>query len=325
MNCGCKSFGSVTVDVEKSRAKKSHELAAAQVNPRQAAPCSSPCLRSCLEPPSVRGPPLPPARRALFESHSAAVGATRDAISCLPPPRVIGDADSNALGNSSEATTQSDLRRGATQSRAQRKEQSRGEQRESSTGANSPALGCTLARQTAHSTQLDPPRSHSRTRPPLLLSPHLAQMSVLSHHFQQQRKNDAVLQRTNLKPQQQAAPQKSAAPLVASAPAVASAGSSQDIRSLAAAARKGTIGWDDLSDTEVLLRKWDMQLQFGPSTGMTRMERWERANAMGLNPPSFIRDLLQSMQLAGAEKKPTVKSGSGSHSVFHTTVHGREA
>lgn len=146
-------------------------------------------------------------------------------------------------------------------------------------------------------------------------------MSILSHHFQQQRKTAADVPRNNLKAS--ITPSVSSSPPPAVAPASAA---SKDIRALAASAREGTIGWEDLSDSEVLLRKFDMELKFGPSTGMTRMERWDRANAFGLNPPQYIRELLQQTVAAAAEKKSQSKNGSGSgaHSVFHTTVHGRE-
>ena len=181
-------------------------------------------------------------------------------------------------------------------------------------------------RSNPHLSKLDPHsihphshrNSHIRSHPPSHRT-----MSVLSHHFQQQRKSE-VQQRNNLKQQQQTLPQtQSSTPAIASVPAP-SADSSKDLRALAASARSGTIGWEDLSDAEVLLRRWDMDLKFGPSTGMTRMERWERALAFGLNPPTYIRELLQSMQLDTQDQKPLIKNGSGSHSVFHTTVHGRE-
>eukprot|EP00056_Hartaetosiga_gracilis_P018310 m.10468 g.10468 ORF g.10468 m.10468 type:complete len:122 (-) comp6612_c0_seq1:186-551(-) len=44
-------------------------------------------------------------------------------------------------------------------------------------------------------------------------------------------------------------------------------------------------------DLEVL-REFDMEGKFGPCGGITRMERWERAKAFGLNPPQRIKDIL---------------------------------
>jgi DNA polymerase delta subunit 4 len=32
--------------------------------------------------------------------------------------------------------------------------------------------------------------------------------------------------------------------------------------------------------------------EFGPCVGVPRLQRWERANAMGLRPPPEVRDIL---------------------------------
>ncbi|XP_053477896.1 DNA polymerase delta subunit 4 [Ictalurus furcatus] len=40
------------------------------------------------------------------------------------------------------------------------------------------------------------------------------------------------------------------------------------------------------------LRKFDLDWQFGPCTGISRMQRWERAALHGLNPPQEIKDIL---------------------------------
>ncbi|XP_029362042.1 DNA polymerase delta subunit 4 isoform X2 [Echeneis naucrates] len=40
------------------------------------------------------------------------------------------------------------------------------------------------------------------------------------------------------------------------------------------------------------LREFDLDWRFGPCTGITRLQRWERAKLHGLNPPEEIRDLL---------------------------------
>ncbi|KAI5617481.1 DNA polymerase delta subunit 4 [Silurus asotus] len=50
-----------------------------------------------------------------------------------------------------------------------------------------------------------------------------------------------------------------------------------------------------LSEREVdlqQLRKFDLTWQFGPCTGITRLQRWERAALHGLNPPQKIKDIL---------------------------------
>ncbi|XP_029904653.1 DNA polymerase delta subunit 4 [Myripristis murdjan] len=40
------------------------------------------------------------------------------------------------------------------------------------------------------------------------------------------------------------------------------------------------------------LRQFDLDWKFGPCTGISRLQRWERAQLHGLDPPEEIRDLL---------------------------------
>ncbi|KAI8082941.1 DNA polymerase delta, subunit 4-domain-containing protein, partial [Halteromyces radiatus] len=47
-----------------------------------------------------------------------------------------------------------------------------------------------------------------------------------------------------------------------------------------------------LSDMDKKLRAFDLNYQYGPCVGLSRLERWERAQALGLHPPIEIRDLL---------------------------------
>ncbi|KAF9928527.1 hypothetical protein FBU30_002326 [Linnemannia zychae] len=54
----------------------------------------------------------------------------------------------------------------------------------------------------------------------------------------------------------------------------------------------------DLSDSEKMLRQFDLASKYGPCTDMTRLERWERAFNLGLHPPQHVKDLLiQHMNL----------------------------
>ncbi|KAG0330518.1 hypothetical protein BG004_002081 [Podila humilis] len=48
----------------------------------------------------------------------------------------------------------------------------------------------------------------------------------------------------------------------------------------------------DLTDVEKVLRQFDLTSKYGPCTDMTRLERWERAFMLGLNPPQHIKDTL---------------------------------
>lgn len=41
-----------------------------------------------------------------------------------------------------------------------------------------------------------------------------------------------------------------------------------------------------------ILKKFDLTLEYGPCLGITRMERWERAQKHGLNPPLAVKDLI---------------------------------
>ncbi|XP_063075713.1 DNA polymerase delta subunit 4 [Engraulis encrasicolus] len=40
------------------------------------------------------------------------------------------------------------------------------------------------------------------------------------------------------------------------------------------------------------LKKFDLDWRFGPCTGISRLQRWDRAAQHGLDPPLEIRDLL---------------------------------
>eukprot|EP00045_Choanoeca_perplexa_P021027 m.5629 g.5629 ORF g.5629 m.5629 type:complete len:111 (+) comp7824_c0_seq1:75-407(+) len=43
-----------------------------------------------------------------------------------------------------------------------------------------------------------------------------------------------------------------------------------------------------------LLKQFDMDSKFGPCVGVSRLERWERAQAFGLSPPLHVKELLDS-------------------------------
>ncbi|NP_001243129.1 DNA polymerase delta subunit 4 [Danio rerio] len=40
------------------------------------------------------------------------------------------------------------------------------------------------------------------------------------------------------------------------------------------------------------LKNFDLDWKFGPCTGISRLQRWERAALHGLNPPQEIKDIL---------------------------------
>ncbi|KAI0685607.1 DNA polymerase delta, subunit 4-domain-containing protein [Cytidiella melzeri] len=41
-----------------------------------------------------------------------------------------------------------------------------------------------------------------------------------------------------------------------------------------------------------ILRVFDLSYEYGPCIGMTRLQRWERAEAMGLKPPFAVKEIL---------------------------------
>ncbi|KAJ7696430.1 DNA polymerase delta, subunit 4-domain-containing protein [Mycena rosella] len=45
-----------------------------------------------------------------------------------------------------------------------------------------------------------------------------------------------------------------------------------------------------------ILRVFDLSYEYGPCVGVSRLERWERASALGLNPPTEVRDILTTRQ-----------------------------
>lgn len=50
-----------------------------------------------------------------------------------------------------------------------------------------------------------------------------------------------------------------------------------------------------VSEIDKKLRIWDLTGRFGPCSGMTRLERWERAERFGLDPPQEIKQILDDL------------------------------
>ncbi|AEE28498.1 putative DNA polymerase delta, subunit 4 [Arabidopsis thaliana] len=51
---------------------------------------------------------------------------------------------------------------------------------------------------------------------------------------------------------------------------------------------------EDYDKEEEMLRQFDMNITYGPCLGMTRLDRWERAVRLGMNPPNEIEKLLKT-------------------------------
>uniref|UniRef100_A0A674JQS2 DNA polymerase delta 4, accessory subunit n=1 Tax=Terrapene triunguis TaxID=2587831 RepID=A0A674JQS2_9SAUR len=41
-----------------------------------------------------------------------------------------------------------------------------------------------------------------------------------------------------------------------------------------------------------MLKQFDLSWEYGPCTGITRLQRWERAKSLGLSPPLTVRETL---------------------------------
>ncbi|XP_042386230.1 uncharacterized protein LOC121977890 [Zingiber officinale] len=48
------------------------------------------------------------------------------------------------------------------------------------------------------------------------------------------------------------------------------------------------------------LRQFDMDMRYGPCIGLSRTDRWERAAAMGLNPPAEVETILLKSSAAAS-------------------------
>ncbi|KAL4325418.1 hypothetical protein GQ457_11G014480 [Hibiscus cannabinus] len=96
--------------------------------------------------------------------------------------------------------------------------------------------------------------------------------------FYKQKKNTASKSKSSNSTKQPAATFGSN---IAQPPALVSRGGSLDLRA------------DDTGEEEQVLRQFDMNMAFGPCIGMTRLDRWERAQRLGLNPPKEIQSILK--------------------------------
>ncbi|KAI0652895.1 DNA polymerase delta, subunit 4-domain-containing protein [Cubamyces menziesii] len=61
-----------------------------------------------------------------------------------------------------------------------------------------------------------------------------------------------------------------------------------------------------------ILRVFDLSYEYGPCVGVSRLDRWERAHALGLNPPLEVREILLTKEGTSEERY--------AESVFHSEV-----
>eukprot|EP00899_Mesostigma_viride_P004722 jgi/Mesvir1/14250/Mv09686-RA.1 len=63
----------------------------------------------------------------------------------------------------------------------------------------------------------------------------------------------------------------------------------------ATSASKGAARKQEEEDAaDRVLREFDLNDAFGPCLGITRSERWERAKALGLDPPQHVLELVRA-------------------------------
>ncbi|KAI8061000.1 DNA polymerase delta, subunit 4-domain-containing protein [Gongronella butleri] len=60
------------------------------------------------------------------------------------------------------------------------------------------------------------------------------------------------------------------------------------------AKREIEVHQETMDETDKKLRAFDLSYAYGPCVGLSRMERWERAQTLGLNPPEEIKTLLMA-------------------------------
>ncbi|XP_060212799.1 uncharacterized protein LOC132640293 [Lycium barbarum] len=54
---------------------------------------------------------------------------------------------------------------------------------------------------------------------------------------------------------------------------------------------------DDYDGNEEILTQFDLNMAYGPCLGLSRLDRWERAKSLGLNPPRDVEPLLRSSKV----------------------------
>ncbi|KAJ3681583.1 hypothetical protein LUZ60_014156 [Juncus effusus] len=74
----------------------------------------------------------------------------------------------------------------------------------------------------------------------------------------------------------------------------ASLGASGQAQTPALISRCGSLDLKgEFGEEEEVLRQFDMNMKYGPCIGVDRMDRWERASVMGLNPPEQVKAVLE--------------------------------
>ncbi|MCD9641737.1 hypothetical protein HAX54_028164 [Datura stramonium] len=120
----------------------------------------------------------------------------------------------------------------------------------------------------------------------------MASKSDMKGFYKLTKKNGGITKPTHSKSSSTAATKKSVTPKLAAprcsgitlSPALISHGS-PDLQA------------DDYDGNEELLRQFDTNMVYGPCLGLSRLDRWERAKNLGLNPPRDVEPILRSSKV----------------------------
>ncbi|CAM8976441.1 unnamed protein product [Rhodiola kirilowii] len=66
------------------------------------------------------------------------------------------------------------------------------------------------------------------------------------------------------------------------------------------ASHASALGFELRDVHEDAIRQFDLNMRYGPCIGMSRLDRWERAKKLGMNPPQDIESHLKS-SIIGAD------------------------
>ncbi|XP_065196371.1 DNA polymerase delta subunit 4-like [Sycon ciliatum] len=100
--------------------------------------------------------------------------------------------------------------------------------------------------------------------------------TTLSSHFQQTKSKRAT--------------GKAASTAKAAAPGQADSGGYTSIRTRSTHQQASEV---EFQQHAVVLKSFDLNYDFGPCHGISRLERWERAQEFNLSPPQDVYDLLR--------------------------------
>lgn len=71
---------------------------------------------------------------------------------------------------------------------------------------------------------------------------------------------------------------------------------SREAERIAAQSIAANVHPEEVNNCEKILKNFDFTVDFGPVVGLTRLERWERASKLGLNPPAVVKKILETKQ-----------------------------